>query len=378
MRENYFVRNHSIFDLMEQTGHKVAELSPAFPNKSLAEIEEILFDNRLSLRRTYEGFGYLGIRQCSSKNFNIWSDGARSNGTKRQSNLDICKVYCYGGSTTVGDGVADNQTISAYLELKLGSRSKTRVAVFNYGSGNHTSLHSTLRLLWHCFSGNVPDQAIFLNGFNDCYYSAGGADGINPFFDEILKRSQDREFRNTPISEIVELIPNSSKESLAFNASFFSGELIETCLANIKLRYASAVAIQKIVENNFGVKIWRFIEPSQALNCRTDQRLLPRINESNPRILLVGMLYKELERIGLKTVFGYGADSLLDIDQDDQPFPLYLDRVHYSPAMNDWLASHISGIIKIKQTLSNRKKLRSTAPVGQSEELLNPNNYPLF
>ena len=378
MRENQFVRNHTIFELMEQTGHKIAELSTAFPNKSLAEIEEILFDNRLSLRRTYERFGYLVIRECSSKNFNIGSDGARSNGAKRTLNPDVYKVHCYGGSTTVGDGVADDQTISAYLESKLNSRGKTKVAVFNYGAGNHTSLHSTLRLLDHCFSGNVPDQAIFLNGFNDCYYSGGGADGVIPFFDEILKRSQDSDFKNTPISEIVELIPNISKESLVFEASSLSGELVEKCLANVKLRYASAVTIQDFVENSFGVKISRFIEPNQALNCRTDQTLLPRMNESNPRRLLVGLLYKELERIGLKKFFGYGAVSLLDIDQDDQPFPLYLDRVHYSPAMNDWLAYRISGFIKIKQSLSNRKKLRPTMPAAQSEELLNPNNYPLF
>ena len=377
MRENQFVRNHTIFELLEQTGHKIAELSPAFPNKSLSEIEEILFDNRLSLRRTYERFGYLGIRECSSKNFNIGSDGARSNGIERSLNPDVYKVHCYGGSTTVGDSVADNQTISAYLESKLNSGG-TRVAVFNFGAGNHTSLHSTLRLLDHCFSGNVPDQAIFLNGFNDCYYSAGGADGISPFFDEILKRSQDSEFRTTPISDIVELIPNSSKESLAFNTSFFSGELIEACLANIKLRYASAVAIQDFVEKSFGVKIWRFIEPNQALNCRADQRLLPRINEANSRVLLVGLLYEKLKIIRIKSVFGGGAVSLIEIDQDKQPFPLYLDRAHYSPAFNEWLASHISGIIKIKQTLSNRKKLRSTAPVAQSEELLDPYNYPLF
>jgi hypothetical protein len=332
----------------------------------------------LSLRRTYERFGYLGIRECSSKNFNIGSDGARSNGTNRISNPDIYKVHCYGGSTTLGDGVADNETISAYLESKLNLRNKKKVAVFNYGAGNHTSLHSTLRLLDHCFSGNVPDQAIFLNGFNDCYYSAGGADGVVPFFDEILKRSQDREFKNTPISEIVELIPNSSKEGLAFNASLFSGELIETCLASIKLRYTSAVAIQDFVENSFGVKICRFIEPNQALNCRNDQRLLPRINESNPRNLLVGLLYKELERIGLKKVFGHGAVSLLDIDQDDQPFPLYLDRAHYTPTFNAWLASRIGGYIKTKKVSTERRKPEPTAPGTRSEELLDAYNYPLF
>ena len=165
---------------------------------------------------------------------------------------------------------------------------------------------------------------------------------------------------------------------MAFDASFFSGKLVQTCLANIKLLYASAAAIQDFVENSFGVRILRFIEPNQALNCRNDQRLLPRINESNPRKLLVGLLYKELERIGLKKVFGYGAVSLVNIDQDDQSFPLYLDRVHYSPAMNDWLASHISRFIKIKPTLANRMKPGPTTRAAQSEELLNPNNYPLF
>lgn len=378
MRESQFARNHSIFELMTQAGHNLAELAPAFPGKILAEIEEIFYDNRLSLRRTYERFGYLGIRECSSRNFNIGSDGARSNVAARRSSSEIYKIYCYGGSTTVGDGVADDQTISAYLESDLSLRSEVKIAVFNYGSGNHTSLHSTLRLLDHCLSGNIPDQAVFLNGFNDCYYAAGGADGIVPFFDEILRRSQDSEFRNTALSEIVDLIPNSSKEALAFTSSQLSSELIKECLANIKLRYASAVAIQKFIESNFGVKIQRFIEPNQTLNCRADQRLLPRLSESNPRRLLVGALYKEIENIGMKKFFGHGVFSLIDIDQDKQTFPLYLDGVHFSPAMNQLLASHISGFIKLKRVLSDRKKPGLEVPVTSKEELLNPNNYPLF
>ena len=378
MRESQFERNHSIFELMTQAGHNLAELAPAFPNKTLAEIEEVFYDNRLSLRRTYERFGYLGIRECSSKNFNIGSDGARSNGSSRISSSGIYKIHCYGGSTTVGDGVADNQTISAYLGSKLNSKSKVKIEVFNFGAGNHTSLHSTLRLLDHCLSGNIPDQAVFLNGFNDCYYSAGGADGIVPFFDEILRRSQDSEFKRNTLSEIVDLIPNSSKESLAFINSQFSSEFIEKCLANIKLRYASAVSIQRFIESSFGVKIQRFFEPNKALNCRDDQSLLPRVSESNLSIKLVGALYKEIENIGIKKFFGRGVTSLIDIDQDKQNFPLYLDGVHYSPAMNEWLASRIGRFIKFKRVLSRREILRFESPVTSKEELLNPNNYPLF
>ena len=378
MRESQFVRNHSIFELMSQAGHNLAELAPAFPSKTLAEIEEIFYDNRLSLRRTYERFGYLGIRECSSKNFNIGSDGARSNGILRISSSGIYKIHCYGGSTTVGDIVSDNQTISAYLGSKLNSKSKVKIEVFNFGAGNHTSLHSTLRLLDHCLSGNIPDQAVFLNGFNDCYYSAGGADGIVPFFDEILRRSQDSEFKRNTLSEIVDLIPNSSKESLAFINSQFSREFIEKCLANIKLRYASAVSIQRFIESSFGVKIQRFFEPNKALNCRDDQSLLPRVSESNLGIKLVGSLYKEIENIGMKKFFDQGVVSLIDIDQDKQTFPLYLDGVHFSPAMNEMLASHIVGFIKFKRVLSKRETLRFEVPVTSKEELLNPNNYPLF
>lgn len=70
--------------------------------------------------------------------------------------------------------------------------------------------------------------------------------------------------------------------------------------------------------------------------------------------------------------------SLIDIDQVSQPFPLYLDGVHYSPAMNEWLASRISKSIKLKRTLFKKRNsgFEGTATPGQ--ELLNPNNYPLF
>ena len=198
------------------------------------------------------------------------------------------------------------------------------------------------------------------------------------FFDEILRRSKDSEFKRNTLSEIVDLIPNSSKESLAFINSQFSREFIEKCLANIKLRYASAVSIQRFIESSFGVKIQRFFEPNKALNCRDDQSLLPRVSESNLGIKLVGSLYKEIENIGMKKFFDQGVVSLIDIDQDKQTFPLYLDGVHFSPAMNEMLASHIVGFIKFKRVLSKRETLRFEVPVTSKEELLNPNNYPLF
>ena len=79
MDQKNFLRENPIFKLMERSGHHPAELSPAFPKMSVEEIITMLKDNRFGLRRTVERFGYLGIRECRSKNFNVDSVGYRFN-----------------------------------------------------------------------------------------------------------------------------------------------------------------------------------------------------------------------------------------------------------------------------------------------------------
>jgi hypothetical protein len=378
MRENQFVKNHSIFELMARNGYVISDLAPAFPSLSVAEINEIFYDNRLSLRRSYERFGYLGIRPCVSKNFNVANDGSRSNGKAEIRSHDSYRVHCYGGSTTVGDGVADSQTISAYLETELNLRNSGKVAVFNYGAGNHTSLHSSLRLLDHCLSGNVPDYAVFLNGYNDCFYSAGGADGIATFLDEVLEFSQDSEFRHSTLFDLVNLIPNSFNHHSLRREPNFSDVFIAHCFENIKKRYKGAVAIQKFAESEFGVRIKRFIEPNKILNCRDDQDLLPRLDVPHSQRNLAFKLYLEIDRNGVREVFGKDVISLLKIDQEQQSFPLYLDGVHFTPEMNKWIATHISKMIKIKKRKKSQILFGSEPTNTSKSELTNPDNYPLY
>ncbi len=170
---------------MESSGHRPADLSPAFPGFSVDEIVLMLKDNRFGLRRTVERFGYLGIRECRSKYFNIYKSGYRMNGANSVVSNDGYRIHCYGGTSTLGANVADNQTISAFLELQLNK--KVKVNVFNFGAGNHTSLQSSLRLLDHVLSGRIPKLAILLNGFIDVSYSAG-ADGILEFLDQVIEK----------------------------------------------------------------------------------------------------------------------------------------------------------------------------------------------
>lgn len=339
MTQEDFVRENPLISLMERSGHQPAELSPAFPGFSVEEIVSILHDNRFGLRRTVERFGYLGIRECKSDYFNVDQNGRRSNGFNSVLSNDGYLVHCYGSSTLVGQNVADDQTISASLETLL--RKKLNVNVFNFGAGNHTSLHSSLRLLDHVLAGNIPDLAIFLNGLTDCAYSAGGADRILDFLDQILEASQDSKRRASKLEDFVALIHQGSSTT---NYIKTIGYETDEQLANVvRNNYATSVSIQNFVSRHFGVRILRFIEPTTFLNCRADQLLLPRISSGNIKLELARRLYDLIGNHGCKKVFGSNDFiSLVDIGQEMLPFPLYVDEVHFSPNFNEYIAQKIS------------------------------------
>lgn len=377
MNQNDFLRENPLFFLMERSGHHPAELSSAFPEMSVDEIILMLKDNRFGLRRTVERFGYLGIRECKSEYFNVDINGHRSNGFNSLESDGGYQVHCYGGSTTVGQNVADNQTISAYLETQL--RTKQNVNVFNFGAGNHTSLHSSLRLLDHALAGKAPDLAIFLNGFNDCSYSAGGADGILQFLDQVLESSQDSIGRASSLGDFVSLIPQGSSTTKTMENSNYRND--EYLLNVVRVHYATSVSIQNFVAKNFGVRILRFIEPTPFLNCEAEQFLLPRIGSGNIRFDLVKRLYGLIGELGCAKVFGnVELVSLVDIGQDCLGHPLYIDEAHFSPKFNEYIAKKMSSHVTFsRRDLSRKRKKVLTKEVkGALEEVTDPFNYPLF
>jgi len=362
---------------MSIVGHEISDLQPAFPDRSVKEIEKILDDNRLGLRRCYESFGYLGIRQCESKFFNVKSDGSRSTGREKFKAKNFCRIHSYGGSTTLGENVPDFETISAHLEKLLCSRYNDGCLVSNFGAGNHNSLHSTLRLLFHCLSGNAPDIAIFLNGYNDLFYSGGGEDGIANLFDQLLLYSQDSSKHAVKVSDLISQIPTSVPLHTEEQVDF-SREFVSKCFKNIGQRYGTALAIQNFIEKTFHTRVMRFIEPSVAVCCRPDQNVLSKLFDFGSRRKIANYLYRELGSIGLKPVFGKNVISLISFGQDKLEFPLFIDGVHFTPQMNQILAVKICEHIKPKWI--EPKAMREPRAVNRSEvsELTNPNNYPLF
>lgn len=80
------------------------------------------------------------------------------------------KIFVFGGSTSFGYGVKNNETIASYLQKKLLVEYKLDFAVYNFGASAYDS--SIERVLFEKLlsEGEKPTIAIFIDGLNDMYF----------------------------------------------------------------------------------------------------------------------------------------------------------------------------------------------------------------
>lgn len=76
-------------------------------------------------------------------------------------------VFCFGGSTMFGYGLADGQTLASCLQTEFREGGTRRVCVYNFGVGWHFSTQERVRFEQLLAAGFVPDLALFLDGIND-------------------------------------------------------------------------------------------------------------------------------------------------------------------------------------------------------------------
>ncbi len=98
------------------------------------------------------------------------------------------RILCFGGSTMMGMGARDDQTIPAVLTRRLGELGH-RVAVTNYGQLGHNSTQEVITLQQLLKAGQPIDIAVFYDGINEmaCAEQTGRADGL---FNEERRRAE--------------------------------------------------------------------------------------------------------------------------------------------------------------------------------------------
>jgi hypothetical protein len=324
-------------------------LSQAYPGWARAERDALLTE---TWSRPYQCAPFVHYRETpyTGRYVNVHPAGYRDNGQGQAwppaESTPGPLIFVFGGSTTFGYGVADAETIPAYLAELLPAGAQ----VYNFGAGSY---YSTLELLSFqnlLRAGLRPDIAIFIDGINEgqtepdrwrefiCDPQAGaGTLSLN--------------YNEWPVSRAAD----SFRYRLGLNAaggeenSAGGGEEGDDILAQPLTSMADfaqereIAAVEQWRDNRrmiqalgdeFGVAVLFVWQPDPRYQ-------YPRESHLFPERLPPDEIYRHEYLLGLGVKNWPGVLFLAEI-QAGRAEPLYVDALHYTAAFNQEIAGHIA------------------------------------
>ena len=281
---------------------------------------------------------WIGYREApfKSRYLNIDENGIRSNG-KPIDGIEKIQgaVWFFGGSTTWGAGVADNETIPAQLETEIGRR------VVNFGVNTFYSEQENLELIQYLRLGYRPSTAIFLDGINESctidyyqnemkliYAKAQAGYQWDPY--EIAKPAfhafaRIRNWLRNRLSPIVEsrndLVCERDGKRLALRAV-----------------HAQTMAEREALCRLYALECVTFVQPFAGVHGRHED--MSSLDELERRWWKAKFEHLEPNWRNAKSVFV--TDALDKLDRH-----AYVDEVHYSAEANGLIAQAIAAHLAV-------------------------------
>jgi len=253
-----------------------------------------------------------------------------------------CKknLIMYGGSTTFGYNVTDNQTIASYLQEYLGKN----FCVYNHGRAYFYSKQENNLFQNHIEEKKKIDYAIFLDGVNERCGSYEYAHHLNNSFNFLTERPY-KMWRTASVNFIYSL-----PISQFFNSLFGKGRWINDpknnildisqCKKNIPLDFLfeKRISSRNAICRTYEVNCFTFLQPFPRISGKTLEEVRgKKIDKLNKK-------YDVLKKIVRKN-FLIDLQYVLQNDNDNDLS--YIDATHYTPSSNDKIAFEISKLIFI-------------------------------
>jgi len=316
-----------------------------------AEINDLL-NETWSRPHIYEPYTQFKERPYKGAYVNVNENGFRI--TKEQGPWPLdphnFNIFLFGGSTTFGYGVPDNQTVASYLQGFLSEVLKRDARVYNFGRGHYYSTQERILLERLLVSGVIPDMAIFIDGLND-FYSHSDEPHYTDHFKEfvenrtradllrLLKRSM--VFR-TAIS-IKRRMDKVMIEQDSYKDAFIVTSVVERYLENKQLTEAITA-----IYGTQPIFVW---QPAPTYKYDLNYHLFGQGGFGRHGYSRYG--YQYMARLKEERPIGKNFLWCADI-QEHLQVPLYVDKVHYSAEMSAMLAHYITnsllerGFLKVR------------------------------
>lgn len=315
------------------------KLRKAYPGLEEQEIDALLTEtwNRPQQYRPFAGFKE---RPFAGAYVNVDSMGIRNTpgATEQQADTNALTVFIFGGSTTFGYGVADNQTIPAWLQKMFAdSVTNKKVRCYNFGTGFYYSVQERVLFEDLLLKGIVPDAAIFIDGLNDFYFE-------DPFYSKETGKYFEQKSSSLFGAWLQSLPMTRLARSVSyrlFNTSSSFYDLPENCdprfLRHVIERYLSNKKMIEAIAATFDVKTFFIWQPVSCYKYQPKENLFA---DKEGSICFPACGYEAMREY-LKTHdapehFYWLADMQEGVEEN-----LYADRNHYTSEMNRRIAAEI-------------------------------------
>jgi len=329
-------------------GYSADDFRKLYDTDDPTRYQEILAESWRQSDTIYSPFVEYRMTPYAGKHFNITEDGYRSNGAGPQDlNAAGHKVFIYGGSTAMGIGVADDETIAAYVEQALRAAGRTDIQVFNFGVVSYFSTQERIALERHLTAGVKPDVAVFVDGVNDFYYCT--IPDVSAWNDRLIQLTRARSRMPLALelsyrSNVVQLARHlGGDKSVAVRewGSFCQSDADVAKVANrldINRRMIDATA------ERLGFKALFVQQPVPTYSYDNRKRPFPVKEEMLGYHMNSARGYPLMARMRAEgTLWDHGLLWLAELEPSQGN--AYIDTIHYSPRFNKAIGDAIAAAI---------------------------------
>ena len=311
---------------------------------------------------TYEAYTQFKERPYDGKYVNVSENGFRV--SKNQGpwppESGNFNVFVFGGSTTFGYGVADDETIASYLQEELAERLNPKIRVYNFARGYYFSTQERVLFELLLAAGIVPDAAIFIDGMNDFLFGDGSpayTRRLTEFMEGGEKKNETRWYHKLPVVKLVAWIrreepvspvdqekPAEVDERETYGTLPYLERVIEQYLVNKRMIETMAA--------EYGVTPIFVWQPVPTYKYDLSYHVFVKASPTPFGGNLYSRYGYELLDQRLKTQpLGDNFLWCADIQENAEKL-LYVDLVHYSPDFNHTIAGTIADLIVERNLLT--------------------------
>ncbi len=249
------------------------------------------------------------------------------------------EIWIFGGSTTFGYGVKNNETISAHLQNLLNNEFN----VVNFGTGYYYSTQERILLNNLLTKLNSPYAVVFIDGLNEFYkdynyhetaYTKLIKHKMNKSStDDLVDYLNERFNRLNIVRLLREKFFNNKKNNLTKTKNGLDKNELND-MVNILLNNQKII---KAISDEYKFKLVHILQPVPIFNDSYDTSNLPDEYKKNIKKNIKLQKLKE----GYDIYLSKNSKTAINLSNFKIKESMYIDRVHYSSKFNLEIAKQI-------------------------------------